>query len=448
MSENLISNQGIKIMKKNLLKLFLLLIFQNYYAQIDKPYEVGTWFNFCSAAITYTFDDNCSNQLLKVVPMFDEFGYKLTLFTVTNWGPNWTGLQKAAANGHEIASHTVTHTSLSGLSDEKQNTELSNSQAAINSRITNQKCITFAYPYCQTGNYSLVSNYYIAARGCQGYVESSTPSNIYNISSIICGSEGSVKRVSDFNSKAENAARTKGWCVYLLHGIDNDGGYSPLSSDTLRKSLEYLKTNEERFWVSTFANVVKYIKERNSIRVKEIYNSDDTIKVSVTDTLDNNLFNHAVTIRRPLPTNWQNCVVKQNGSEISYKLVQINFSNYVMFNPIPDNGEVLLIKNNVTDLREAALTQKVTTPYLYDNYPNPFNPETIISYNLPKASYVILKVFDVMGKEIAVLVNDYKEAGRHEIKFSSDEYKLSSGIYFYTLQAGNQFYVKKMVLMR
>ena len=91
---------------------------------IESPYEVGTWQGFRSAAVTYTFDDNCPNQLLIAVPMFDEFDFKLTLFTVTNpswgWAANWNGLQNADSEGHEIASHTVTHNSFSGMVDSLQ----------------------------------------------------------------------------------------------------------------------------------------------------------------------------------------------------------------------------------------------------------------------------------------------------------------------------------------
>ncbi|MFA5784147.1 MAG: polysaccharide deacetylase family protein, partial [Phycisphaerae bacterium] len=103
-----------------------------YCGTVDPPYEVGTWQGFSTAAVSYTFDDNLPNQLAIAVPMFDEFGFKLTLYTVTGSGwyapANWTGLQAAAANGHEIGSHTVTHPSLNTKTIEVQTTELVDSQ--------------------------------------------------------------------------------------------------------------------------------------------------------------------------------------------------------------------------------------------------------------------------------------------------------------------------------
>lgn len=104
-----------------------------YSQTVDSLYEVATWPGFRQGAVRFTFDDNCPNQLSVVMPMFDQYGFKMTFFTVINWGPNWNTLRAAASNGHEIASHTVSHASLGTLTDDQQITELKNSQDAINS---------------------------------------------------------------------------------------------------------------------------------------------------------------------------------------------------------------------------------------------------------------------------------------------------------------------------
>ena len=89
---------------------------------------------------------------------------------------------------------------------------------------------------------------------------------------------------------------------------------------------------------------------------------------------------------------------------------------------------------------------------LDQNYPNPFNPSTVISYQLPAAGRVVLKVYNVLGSEVATLVNDFQPAGKHLVTFYSqqlsDNYRLASGIYIYRLQAGNFTSVKKMILMK
>jgi endo-1,4-beta-xylanase len=84
---------------------------------------------------------------------------------------------------------------------------------------------------------------------------------------------------------------------------------------------------------------------------------------------------------------------------------------------------------------------------LFQNYPNPFNPTTQISYALAKSGFVTLKVFDVLGQEIRLLVNTHQEANTYTLSF--DARRLASGIYFYQLKAGNDFIdIKKMMLLR
>jgi len=91
---------------------------------------------------------------------------------------------------------------------------------------------------------------------------------------------------------------------------------------------------------------------------------------------------------------------------------------------------------------EIALTEFV----LYQNYPNPFNPTTKIKYQLPSLSFVTLKVYDILGNEVAVLVNEEKQSGFYEAEFKS--INLVSGVYFYKIQAGSFVQTKKMLLLK
>jgi hypothetical protein len=98
----------------------------------------------------------------------------------------------------------------------------------------------------------------------------------------------------------------------------------------------------------------------------------------------------------------------------------------------------------LTDVKEVGGTP--TTFALSQNYPNPFNPATVINFSIPELSKITLKVYDVLGKEVATLLNEEKAAGNYEVKF--DASRLSSGVYFYSLSAGNTLMTKKMMLMK
>ena len=83
---------------------------------------------------------------------------------------------------------------------------------------------------------------------------------------------------------------------------------------------------------------------------------------------------------------------------------------------------------------------------LAQNYPNPFNPATQIQYSLEQSSNVTLRVFDILGREVATLINENQNAGRHVVNFDASNF--ASGIYLYRLEAGSFVQVKKMILMK
>ncbi len=115
-----------------------------------------------------------------------------------------------------------------------------------------------------------------------------------------------------------------------------------------------------------------------------------------------------------------------------------------------DNGN-FLVTNNIQYYTTGLNDNGNTTPTNYSldqNYPNPFNPSTRISYEIPKAGIVAIKVYDQLGREISTLVNEFKQAGKYEEQFSVNNFKLSSGIYFYSLKSGGFFQTKKMIYLK
>ncbi len=96
-------------------------------------------------------------------------------------------------------------------------------------------------------------------------------------------------------------------------------------------------------------------------------------------------------------------------------------------------------KNNI-------VVNKQENGYSLDNYPNPFNPTTKITYSLPKSGFVTLKVYNTLGQEVATLVNEVKAAGTYEVDF--DASRLASGMYLYTLTSGKITISKKMLVVK
>ena len=102
-----------------------------------------------------------------------------------------------------------------------------------------------------------------------------------------------------------------------------------------------------------------------------------------------------------------------------------------------------------SNLSTLGVTKSKGTPgdfYISQNYPNPFNPTTTINYSVPTRTFVSLKVFDILGREVTTLVNEEKSAGNYSVNFNGAN--LSSGVYFYSISAGNFKQVKKLIMLK
>lgn len=161
--------------------------------------------------------------------------------------------------------------------------------------------------------------------------------------------------------------------------------------------------------------------------------------------------NYGFEIQRKVVANWQTIAfVAGNGStlqphayefvdelsevlsalpEIRYRLKQLDFDGSFTYSP--------------TVTVDLSLPE---TAQLLQNFPNPFNPVTTIVYNLTKASHTTLKVFDLLGREVAVLVDEFKAPGKYAVEFNGEG--LTSGLYVYRLKAGRVQQMKKFILLK
>ncbi len=114
---------------------------------------------------------------------------------------------------------------------------------------------------------------------------------------------------------------------------------------------------------------------------------------------------------------------------------------------VGDSGSVLKYVHNPVSVEDNNIF--VSEFKLFQNYPNPFNPSTVISYQFSASSNVTLKIYDILGNEVATLIdNEWKEAGFYNFQLIINNYQLTTGVYFYRLQAGEFTATKKFVLMK
>ncbi len=313
-------------------------------ATIPAPYELATWRGFRAAAVSYTFDDNSPKQFSVAQPLFDAKGFPATFFCVVGnlSTSQWATIESAAAKGHEIASHTLTHPSLPTLPDDRVVAELSESKNLIESH-TGKKCVSHAYPYCAVPKETITSQYYPFARSCNEALVPSTPADFLSIGAI-------SSHTTQMNTAADNAASSGSWLVWLIHGIDNDAyACCPIPSSLLQSNLNHVASDTNKWWVETFGNVCRYIQERNASVLSVVSNGTTSITLRLTNNLDSTIFNYPVTLRRPMPGGWPAAAITQNGTSVPSQVVNGN----LMFDVVPNGGDIVLSK-----LEPAALHSK------------------------------------------------------------------------------------------
>jgi hypothetical protein len=138
------------------------------------------------------------------------------------------------------------------------------------------------------------------------------------------------------------------------------------------------------------------------------------------------------------------CTVPFSGITPKFYVRAVDATNVSRTNPNAAPTELYDAKTGTTDVAKPNPVPSEFT--LSQNFPNPFNPATIISFDIPRNGTVTLKVYDVLGKEVAQLFNGETSFGRHSVQFNAAG--LSSGVYFYRLTSGDFVQTKRMMLIK
>ena len=120
--------------------------------------------------------------------------------------------------------------------------------------------------------------------------------------------------------------------------------------------------------------------------------------------------------------------------------------NTVSFEQNSLSNLIILTSEETVSAMEGKDVQIAGSYELSQNYPNPFNPSTVINYTITKSGFVSLKVYNILGKEVAALINRSQEAGTYSVEFNASS--LPSGIYIYTIQSGQFTASRKLMLLK
>jgi len=228
------------------------------------------------------------------------------------------------------------------------------------------------------------------------------------------------------------------WITKKIPGFKPNVKICGSSSDSGYSSISYNFEAPYSGWYEAYFYLVPNNANTNTARFV-LYSSVDSIKLSVDLTNSKNAgwfkLGDVYLNKGKAP------VIKIDNTEIEAGKYIIADAAMIMLNRKLSPDII------VTEVNNAAPDELPKHNYiLCQNYPNPFNPETSIKYHIPEAGNVSIKVYDLLGKEVDVLVNEEKQPGIYEVKF--DAGKLSSGIYFYSLISGNTRLTNKLIVLK
>ncbi|MEO5890088.1 MAG: polysaccharide deacetylase family protein [Ferruginibacter sp.] len=318
-------------------------------------YTISPWPDNKKAAVSLTFDDGISGQFTIAVPLLNDHGFKATFFvttkTVMSQLGDWHLVKAAAAAGHEIANHALTHPHFDTMSADNIAAELVQSNALIEDNIKPAKSFTHAYPYGQGGQATdtelkiraVVKKYFIGARATRNrditfnkYDFAISEDDYYKVNSDVIADAASM---AGFEKQLDETITAGGWYVPTYHGIEN--GWIIVSKNIFEKHLTGMDKRLKYLWIAPFANVLKYHQERNCAKLVPVSENSRSWILKLTDTLGN-----SATWDQPLTIN-----LKPQGRKIksiqqaSRKISFTASGDEIIFNALPGNDEIVITKN-------------------------------------------------------------------------------------------------------
>jgi len=322
--------------------------------QTKHDYTIAPWPDNKKAAISLTFDDAINCQFTIALPMLNKYGFKSTFFIIASFVQpqlkGWQPVIDAAASGHEIASHTVTHPHMHGLGADSIAWQFAECNRLISKYLPSKKDFSLAYPYGDGGNATdfervvrqIAEKYYTGARATRNnrlpynsYDFAKTADDYDKVNSDIMGDSTSN---SNLPMHLYQTIQAGGWYVVLYHGIET--GWLIVKKDVFAKHLEAIDARKADLWIAPFGDVIKYHKERKYANLSVAAENKNKLKLSLTDTLaDYTVYNQPLTINVTVH-GFTIKSIRQAGVDLPFTKT----GNIVTFNAVPGKNEIVIEK--------------------------------------------------------------------------------------------------------
>ena len=251
------------------------------------------------AAMTFNFDDGCARVYTLAVPMFENFGYRATIFLnpgITTEGTvpgSWDSWRDAHKRGFEVGNHTMHHYNLTEVPQQVLEDEIEQGYNIIKEKI-GEAPLTFAFPFDKDDAASLleVKKRHLVVR------DFDTLYSLYpHIMISVYG--GRYFKTETAQRIIDLALQKRLWLIAEFHDVtedDNFPGFKAIKKDLLQSHLTYIKEREDKIWVDTYINVFRYLTEKKRSRLKIIEQGENKMTFDITSPLDTKFYSMPLTV--------------------------------------------------------------------------------------------------------------------------------------------------------
>jgi len=341
---------------------------------LDERVFVYTWRNGALSALSLTFDDGTRDHYEHVQPILDDRGIRATFFVITGsldqsgWrNGTWAGFLDLAAAGHELGSHTVTHSRLTQLEEGSETEvgsaryELAHAKAEIETR-TGKPCLSLAYPFCDRSPEldAMTDSYHLAARSCAMgsspalWNPASQPSwmsltsYIPTFPAIRTSPQDDEPSLALTQSVLGTAIPQRAWAILVSHPVvpfeqvATYGGYQPQSTEWLSALCDWIlaKVRDGEVWTDTLGNVARYIQERDAARLVSSSADAEEIRFTLVDDLDPGVYDQPLSLGIRIPLDWDRARIIQQDGSTSTSLLDGDSNHILDLQAKPGGGQI------------------------------------------------------------------------------------------------------------
>ena len=318
---------------------------------------VTTWRHDATAAISLTFDDGTADHWSRGMPLWEEFGFTVTLGIISSMYPaeRIPQLSEALAAGHELANHSNTHPDFTTLTQAQVQQELQTCSDFLLSNVPELEYVpTVIYPYESFNDQVLQTledmGFLFARSGYQGIIDYAELNDTWDPPFLHLYSWANLNTlpVSMWDDTTDWAISNGGWLVEQCHGIGVEGetgvGWNPRPEAEYRQHYEHIASYGDQIWVAPIGDVGTYIIERNCAQFSGVAITGGRLEFKVETSLDMPAPVVPLTVRMSKPEGWDSVYVRQDGVPLTVDEYEIESVSYFRFDVVPDAGIVAITR--------------------------------------------------------------------------------------------------------